>query len=123
MSENTLQRVLYSVGVFRHYCGFAYLEEAVSLAAEDTNRLLSIQKEIYYPVAKKYHTNVHNVEKDIRTVRDILIRNGGEKILEELTGYTLWKDKKPYPKELIGIFAECLQKESHESLQKEAVES
>ena len=110
MSENALQTTLYSVGVFRHYCGYDYLEDAVALAAEDPERLHSIQKEIYYPIAKKYHTNIHNVEKDIRTVRDIMIRNGGDKLLSDLTGYTLWTEKKPYPKELIEILAEAVNK-------------
>lgn len=112
MSNNTFQTTLNSVGVFRHYCGYSYLEEAVSLAAEDPDRLQSIQKEIYYPIAKKYHTTIRNVEKDIRTVRDIFMHNGGDKLLVEMTGCPLWVDKKPYPKELIGIFAECLEEDS-----------
>jgi len=109
--EKSLQTLLYSVGVFQHYCGYSYLQEAVSLAAENPERLHSIQKEIYFPIAKKYHTNVHNVEKDIRTIRDILMKNGGERILRDMTGYSSWDNKKPFPKELIGIFAECLKEQ------------
>jgi len=108
MSENNFQTILYSAGVFRHYCGYSYLCEAARLAAENPERLHSIQKEIYFPVAKKFHTNIHNVEKDIRTVRDILMKNGGDKILTDMTGFPSWSGKKPYPKELIGILAECM---------------
>ncbi len=106
--EKQLQTLLYSVGVFHHYCGYSYLQESVLLAAEDPERLHSIQKEIYFPVAQKYHTNIHNVEKDIRTIRDVLMKNGGEDLLIRLTGFPCWKKKKPFPKELIGIFADCL---------------
>lgn len=112
MSDNKFQSILYSVGVFRHYCGYSYLMEAAQLAAENPERLHSIQKEIYFPVAKKFHTNVHNVEKDIRTVRDILMRNGGDKLLTEMTGFPRWSGKKPYPKELIGILAECMKEQN-----------
>jgi len=108
-----LQEALHSMGIFRHYCGYSYLQEAVSLAAEDPERLHSIQKEIYFPVAKKFHTNIHNVEKDIRTIRDILMQNGGDELLKDLTGYSFRNNRRPYPKELIGIFAECLKEEQH----------
>lgn len=109
MTSDTFQTLLYSVGVFQHYFGYAYLQEAVVLAAEKPERLHSIRKEIYFPVAKKHHTNVHNVEKDIRTVRDILIRNGGTDLLTELTGFDSWDGKRLYPKELIGILAAVTQ--------------
>ena len=110
MSQNNAQSLLHSMGVFRHYCGYSYLCEAARLAAENPERLHSVQKEIYFPIAEKFHTNIQNVEKDIRTVRDILMRNGGEKILAEITGYPQWSGRKPYPKELIGILAECMKK-------------
>lgn len=99
------QNTLYSVGVFRHYCGYSYFQDAVFLAVEEPERLQSIQKEIYLPIAKKYQTSIANVEKNIRTVRDVIIKNGGEYLLVELTGCRFWLDKKPYPKELIEIFA------------------
>lgn len=104
--KKQFQTTMYSMGVLHHYCGYSYLEEAVFLVVEDPERLQSIQKEIYLPVAIKYHTNVANVEKNIRTVRDVMMKNGGREILVEISGCGFWKDKKPYPKELIEIFAE-----------------
>lgn len=100
------QSTMYSMGVLRHYCGYNYFQDAVFLVVEAPERLQSIQKEIYLPIAIKYHTNVANVEKNIRTIRDIMMKNGGKEILVELSGCQFWRDKKPYPKELIEIFAE-----------------
>ena len=100
------QAAMYSVGVLHHYCGYSYFEDAVFLVIEEPERLQSVQKEIYLPIAIKYRTSVSNVEKNIRTIRDIFMKNGGSEILIQLTGCQFWQDKKPYPKELIEIFAD-----------------
>ncbi|MCI8599769.1 MAG: hypothetical protein HFJ10_15245 [Lachnospiraceae bacterium] len=104
--RNEFQAAMYSVGVLHHYCGYSYFEDAVFLVVEEPERLQSIQKEIYLPIAIKYRTNVANVEKNIRTIRDVFMKNGGSEILVQLTGCQFWQDKKPYPKELIEIFAD-----------------
>jgi hypothetical protein len=103
--------MLYSVGVFRHYCGFNYFQDAVFLAVKEPERLQNIQKELYLPIAIKYHTRIANVEKNIRTVRDVIMKNGGEDLLTELTGSDFWMNKKPYPKEMIEVFADYFRTE------------
>ncbi len=103
-----IQAVLYSAGVFPHYYGFNYFQKAVLLAVEDPERLQSVRKEIYFPIAQEYHTTVSNVERDLRTVRDALIKNGGLETLEALIGCPLSRSKNPYPKELIGMFVAYL---------------
>ena len=104
--KQTLQSTLRSVGVFRHYCGYPHFILAVAFAAENPNRLQNIRKEIYLPVARMCHTELANVEKNIRTVRDVMMRNAGAALLEEMTDNPCWETRMPYPKELIGIFAD-----------------
>ncbi len=101
-----MQSTLQSVGVFRHYCGYPHFVLAVAIAAENPDRLQNIRKEIYLPVTKLCHTKLANVEKNIRTIRDIVMRNDGAALLEEMTGSSCWRKHTPYPKEIIGIFAE-----------------
>ena len=110
-----IQAVLYSAGVFRHYYGYNYFQDAVLLAVENPDRLQSIRKEIYLPIAKEYHTTITNVERNLRTVRDALIKNGGIETLESLMGCSMWYVKKPYPKDLISIFADYLSEQSKTS--------
>lgn len=100
-----LYSALHSVGVFSHYRGYRYFVMAVRMAAEKPERMQSIGKEIYMPIAKECGTSPSNVEKDIRTVRDVMMRNGGAKLLAEAAGYPFWGDKPPYPNEIIGVFA------------------
>ncbi|MCI8465682.1 MAG: hypothetical protein HFI63_07475 [Lachnospiraceae bacterium] len=104
--RQTIHTTLRSVGVFRHYCGYPHFILSVTIAAKDPERLQNIRKEIYLPVAKSCHTDLTNVEKNIRTIRDVMMRNGGASLLEEMTGNTCWKSRTPYPKEIIGVFAE-----------------
>lgn len=106
-----LHSALHSVGIYRHYYGYVYFTEAILMAAEEPERLQSIQKEIYLPIALKNHTNISNVEKNIRTLRDVMMRHGGGEFLTKLTGCPYWRTQTPYPKELISLFAEYLSEE------------
>lgn len=106
---DAFQELMYSAGVFRHYCGYAYLEQGVALAIEDPKRLEYICEEIYSQIARRNQTSIVNVEKNIRTVRDVFVRNGGMELLMKRTGYRFWEDKKPYPKEFIELLADYLQ--------------
>lgn len=101
-----MQSTLQAVGVLRHYCGYPHFVLSVAIAAENPDRLQNMRKEIYLPVAKLCHAKLANVEKNIRTIRDVIMRNGGAALLEEMTGSSCWKKRTPYPKEIIGIFAE-----------------
>ena len=106
-----MQSALQSVGIFRHYCGYPYFVLAVAIAAENPDRLQNIRREIYLPVAKLCHAKLANVEKSIRTIRDVMMRNDGASFLEEMTGSSCWRKRTPYPKEIIEIFAESFANE------------
>lgn len=103
-----IQAILYATGIFRHYYGYNYFLQAVLLAVENPERLQSIRKEVYFPIAQENHTTVANVERNLRTVRDAMIKNGGLETLENLLGCPLWGEKKPYPKDLISVFVDYL---------------
>ncbi len=108
--EDVLEHILYPAGISNRYRGYPYFLMAVELAAEDLSRLSNIQKEIYLPIALHFHTNPINVERDIRTIRDVIMRNGGPELLKELTGGCYRRSEQPYPTELIEIFARYYKK-------------
>lgn len=76
---------------------------------EDPKRLQHICKEIYSQIARMNQTNIANVEKNIRTVRDVFVRNGGMELLMKRERYRFWEDKKPYPKEFIELLVDYFQ--------------
>ena len=106
--KQSIQILLNSAGVFSHYCGYHYFIRAVELAVQNPARLQYIQKEIYVTVASEYGTSVNRVERNIRTIRDVMLKNGGRQLLIGMTGCSAWAEKTPYPKDLIAIFCEYL---------------
>lgn len=104
--EREIERLLYRAGVMRTYVGYNYFVKAVMLVHENPARLLNTCKEIYIPIAEEFNTDSRSVEKDLRTVRDVFMRNNGKTILEEM-GCFIWHER-PYPRELIEIFAAYL---------------
>ncbi len=97
--------ILHSAGVCQHYRGYSYFLQAVQMVAENPERLQNIRRDIYQPIAISSETTSVNVEKNIRTVRDVFIKNGGDKLLSEIIGSPFWLHNKPYPRELIELFA------------------
>lgn len=103
--DQKLQELLYSKGVFRHYQGYEYFVRSVYMVLENPERLQHMYKELYLPIALEYKKDVRTVEKNIRKVRDVFVKNGGTSLLAEMGGGKFWDDKTPYPREMIEIFA------------------
>lgn len=108
--KKSLEALLRQAGVNKCYVGYSFFTEAVFMALEDPSRLTGIQKKIYLPISERHNVSMFQLEKDIRTIRDVVMRNGGYELLEELTGCHFPRNSLPYPKELIEIFAEYLRK-------------
>lgn len=62
---------MYDLGITATYVGFFHMSYAVYLAVQQPERLLLVTKWIYPDVAKQYHTDWRNVERNIRTVAAI----------------------------------------------------
>ena len=97
--------LLYQLGVTANYTGFFYTACAVSLCAEQPDRLLLVTKWLYPEVAKRYGTNWKAVERNIRTVSCIIWREK-RPLLEELAHRHL--EQKPRNAQLLAILASSL---------------
>ena len=104
-SPAAVRRLLLNLGATPRYIGFDYVIHAINLSMENSQYLLSVTKELYPDVAKKYHTTIYSVERDIRTViTAIWKRNPG--LLSQIAGYPL--EKKPTVGEFIASMREYL---------------
>ncbi len=103
--EQKIQELLYSKGVFRHYQGYDYFVRSIYLVLENPERLHHVYKEIYLSIALEHKKDVRTVEKNIRTIRDVFMKNGGRSLLAEMGGGTFWDNRNLRPKEMIEIFA------------------
>ncbi len=97
--------LLYRLGVTANYTGFFHTAYALSLCVEQPERLLLVTKWLYPEVAKRYGTNWKAVERNIRTVSDIIWREG-RSLLEELARRPL--SQKPRTTQLLAILAASL---------------
>ena len=103
--KKTFNSLLHSVGISKCYTGYPFFVEAIFMTAENPSLLNGIQKNLYLPIAMHHKVSIYRVEKNLRTMRDIVLRNGGYELMEELSGQKLCRDRPLYPKEVIKIFA------------------
>lgn len=103
-----LYELLQTAGVSKSYQGYSYFVSAVEMVLEDESRLCNLRKGVYYPIAQKYNVDIQNVERDIRTVRNVMMRNNGEEFLTALSNGKFSHAKSPYPREIIEIFSDYL---------------
>ncbi|MBR5286021.1 MAG: sporulation initiation factor Spo0A C-terminal domain-containing protein [Clostridia bacterium] len=94
--------MLRRLGLYRNYKGYNRLAYAVYLVTENSSRLEAVVKEVYMPVAEKYHCSWGAVE---RCLRHIILKTWTFNY-DELCELADTKLKKPpTPAELLDIFA------------------
>ncbi|MCI9485624.1 MAG: hypothetical protein HFI64_01390 [Lachnospiraceae bacterium] len=101
----TIPEFFYSAGICHHRVAGRIFMEAVFMAAEDLSHLKNISRNIYAPIARRHGTTVGNVSKNMRDVRDTIMKHDGEALLAEMTGSRCWYAETPYPHEIIEVFA------------------
>lgn len=104
--ENTkllqIKAILRRLGIYRNYKGYKRLAYAVYLVAENESRLEAVIKEVYMPVAEKYHCSWCAVERCLREIISrIWITNYD--MLCEMAESNL--KRPPTPAELLDILA------------------
>lgn len=103
-----LEDMLRPFGLCYRYSGYPGFIDAILLAVENPQRLSCVSKEIYAPVAAKYGLNPINVERNIRTIRDVIMKNDGALFLEQISGCRRWHNCIPYPGELLEVISSYL---------------
>ncbi len=98
-----------SIGITSKYKGYRYVVDAVLLMLERHDSGYKITKDIYPEVARKYHTNINNIEHNIRTIVDMCWMNRRQE-LESVAGYTL--SYKPSNLEFLDILVFYLREHS-----------
>ena len=97
--------LLYRLGVSANYTGFFYTAYAVALCAQQSDRLLLVTKWLYPEVAKQYGTKWQTVERNIRTVGNIIWREN-RSLLECLAHRPL--AQKPCNAQILAILSASL---------------
>lgn len=105
--QTEIYDLLKRLGVTANYTGFLYTAYAVSLCVEQPERLLVVTKWLYPEVAKQFGTSWKAVERNIRTVGDIIWREN-RPLLEELAHRPL--TEKPRSAQLLAILGGVIER-------------
>ena len=97
--------MLYRLGVTANYVGFFQTAFAVHLCMNQPDRLLLVTKWVYPDVARQYKTSWKAVERNIRTVNEIVGQKSGS-LLGQLAGREL--REKPSNAQLLAILSYSL---------------
>lgn len=99
--EKKIENVLRMLGVNGAYMGYYYMAYALGRVVEDRMLITYISKGLYVEIAAKFHTSVACVERNLRTVVQVIWNYGDKELLEEMAGKKL--EKRPGNGEFIDI--------------------
>ncbi|MCI9589733.1 MAG: hypothetical protein HFG42_04150 [Lachnospiraceae bacterium] len=102
------EEVLNDFPLLKSYKGYSALVACLEMAREDEGRLVHIRKHIYTPIAQARGETVHNLEKNLRTVRDAFLAYGGKAYLERNLRVKIHLPL--YPREMIEMLLECMRR-------------
>lgn len=85
---NRIYQELLSLGISMNYVGFWFCAYAIFLVMEDLGRLTNITKSVYIPVSKHFRVSQANVERNIRTIIEV-VWNENTLMLNKYAGYDL----------------------------------
>ena len=100
--SSEIYELLLCLGVTQNYKGYGQTACAVELCRKEPERLQLVTKWVYPEVAEQYGTSWGAVERNIRTVREV-IWGRNRPLLEELAHVPL--PEKPRPAQLLAILA------------------
>lgn len=104
--EREAINLLRRLGVNNSYVGFRYTTYGIIRAIHNPDLLVYISKGLYVEIAARFHTSTGCVERDIRTVINIIWIHGDRELLNEIFDFTL--EKKPRNGAFIDALAQYI---------------
>lgn len=92
--EKEAQILLRKLGVNGTYTGFRYMVYGISKTIYEPELIIYICKGLYIDISTHFHVNVSNVERNIRTIINIIWQYGNKKLLDEIFGRELTEKPK-----------------------------
>ena len=106
--EKDVTDILRGIGVPAHIRGYYYIREAVVIAADDSDILAAVTKELYPAVAKVYSTTPSRVERAIRHAIEVTWKRN---LASPGKGIWCVIKNKPTNSEFIALLAEKIRLE------------
>ena len=84
--KKTAEKLLWQLGGNRSYKGFDLTTCSIEEVIRDPGSLTCICKGLYVDVAKRFNTSIYCIERNIRTMKQLIWKYGDRSLLEEIFG-------------------------------------
>ncbi len=115
-SENELElevsKLFHEMGIPAHFRGYAYLRDAIIIAAKEVEVLGNITKNLYPRIAEKYRSTPSGVESAIRHTIEIGWERGNSDYMEDFFGFDNKRGRFPTTASFVAKIADKLRLES-----------
>lgn len=88
------QKLLRQLGANGSYAGFKYTVFGITKTIQNPELLIYICKGLYNEIAVQYHVEAGNVERNVRTIIDVIWKHGNRELLNEIFGRELTEKPK-----------------------------
>lgn len=110
--ELEVSKLFHEMGIPAHFRGYAYLRDAIIMAAQEVEVLGNITKNLYPRIAEKYRSSPSGVESAIRHTIEIGWERGNSEFIREFFGAENGKNRFPTTASFIAKVADKLRLES-----------
>ena len=104
--EKDAKKLLRRLGADGTYLGFLFAAYGVAKVVEEPELLTHISKGLYVDLAAHFHVSTGSVERNIRTIRQLIWKKADREFLKEV--FPNSQEKEPANAEFIRALAEYL---------------
>ncbi len=104
-----ITNVLQEMGMPAHLKGFYYVREAILMVYSNENLLSHMMEDVYMPLAKRYNTSLHCVERVIRVAIENTWLRGNINVISKIFHNTIdGRKARPTNKEFIALLVDYM---------------
>ena len=112
--DEKITNIFITVGIPAHIKGYQFLREAIEMAIDNPEIIISITKKLYPSIASRFETTASKVERAIRHAIEVAWNRGKIENINALFGVKVYSDnEKPTNGEFIALVADKMLLESN----------
>ena len=114
--ENIVKADLKEMGIHSYITGFTYLVDSIKMVYKNKLKYVSVTKEIYPQIAKKYKVTASSVERAIRHAIESSWKNADKEFFKTFFENSIRENKRPSNYYFIFVMAERLKNQVDKSM-------
>lgn len=87
--EKEAQKLLRKLGANGSYLGYKYTAYGIAIAIQDPDLLLYVCKGLYVDISFHFNTDIKNVERNIRTIKNLVWERGNKDMINDIFSFEI----------------------------------